>query len=143
MRETQKVKYSVLVGLVITNDSDFLLTQRSFKSSFLPGNWGVPAGNIEPGESVEDAIYREMSEETGLTGSIVQILGTSTFLGAKDDVFLHNIQINYLVRADNRNVVLDLSSEAFRWVSQSKYHETMLDHMNTEVLKQAFASAGR
>lgn len=35
------------------------------------GNWGLPKGYVEPGESPEVAALRELSEETGATGNII------------------------------------------------------------------------
>lgn len=40
-----------------------------------PFSWQFPAGEIEPGESAEEAAVRETGEETGLTVSAVKLLG--------------------------------------------------------------------
>ena len=44
------------------------------------GEWSIPGGRIEPGESPEDACVRELTEETGVTGAVaeeVEIIDTA------------------------------------------------------------------
>ena len=40
-----------------------------------PGLWALPKGNINPGEDPRDTAVREVSEETGATGRLVEKLG--------------------------------------------------------------------
>lgn len=39
------------------------------------GLWGIPSGRVEPGETVEEAIIREISEKTGLKVIVNQLIG--------------------------------------------------------------------
>ena len=50
---------------IITKDGAVLLVQRREREGSL--SWQFPAGELEPGESVEAAAVRETAEETGLT----------------------------------------------------------------------------
>jgi ADP-ribose pyrophosphatase YjhB (NUDIX family) len=59
------------VAAIIQNgDGRILLQQRSDNSL-----WGLPGGSVEIGESVRDAIVREVREETGLTVEVVRLVG--------------------------------------------------------------------
>jgi len=54
-----------------------LLLRRSLSSKGNPGKWDFPGGKIDPGESFDEALLREVAEETGLTISILGVAGTA------------------------------------------------------------------
>lgn len=56
----------ISVILAIRSEGKFLLVQRSEKDDIFPGYWQNMGGKIEIGETVENAITREMMEEVGL-----------------------------------------------------------------------------
>jgi 8-oxo-dGTP diphosphatase len=55
----------VAVGVLIRADGAFLLTSRPVGKVY-EGYWEFPGGKVEPGESVEAALTRELHEELGL-----------------------------------------------------------------------------
>jgi 8-oxo-dGTP diphosphatase len=50
------------------------------------GYWAVPGGRMDPGETVEQTIVREVKEETGLDVEIVHKIGEYVEVGVKDGV---------------------------------------------------------
>ena len=130
-------KYVVLAGVVPVYNNQILITQRSLKASFLPGNWGIPAGKIEFGEDTETAAKRELFEETGLTFDKALIVGTCSWLGGKGDIPTHNVQINYLAYTTSDQVVLDDSSEAYRWVPIAEIEDQGLDAHTLKTIRKA------
>lgn len=56
----------VAVGILIGADGELLLSTRPEGKAYA-GYWEFPGGKIEPGESVEQALRRELQEELGIT----------------------------------------------------------------------------
>lgn len=55
-----------VLGVVARPDGKFLITKRVMTKSWAPGWWEVSGGAVQAGESSEDAVAREVFEETGL-----------------------------------------------------------------------------
>jgi 8-oxo-dGTP diphosphatase len=54
------------VGVLVRTDGAFLLTSRPAGKAYA-GYWEFPGGKLEAGESVEQALRRELQEEIGIT----------------------------------------------------------------------------
>ena len=61
----------VAVGVLLRPDGDFLLTSRPLGKVY-EGYWEFPGGKLEAGETVEQALRRELQEEIGITIGAIQ-----------------------------------------------------------------------
>lgn len=61
----------------------YLLLQRASSKDVGAGTWECVTGRVDQGESFEEALYREVQEEIGVTPQIEFILGTTHFFAAR------------------------------------------------------------
>lgn len=72
--------YIISVYATIRNDKgEFLLLKRSEDSNTNPGKWDLPGGKLEREEILEEAVVREVREETGISIAPGEIAGYATF----------------------------------------------------------------
>jgi 8-oxo-dGTP diphosphatase len=57
----------LVVGAYILQDNKILLLRRSENEDFLPGYVELPSGGVDPHETLDQALHREVKEETNLT----------------------------------------------------------------------------
>lgn len=70
---------SVCVGAVAVDDGRLLLVRRGHEPGL--GSWSVPGGRVEPGETVQEAVVRELLEETGVEGVCTGLIGVVERIG--------------------------------------------------------------
>ena len=84
---------AIVVSAAVIEDNDaFLLTRRA-ETAHLGGLWEFPGGKVEHGESVEDALARELREELGCEATIGQALLTTKHTYEDLHVELHFFEV--------------------------------------------------
>lgn len=66
-----------VVAAIIHRDGAYFATQRGYGE--FDGMWEFPGGKIEPGESPEDALKREIQEELGIDIGVKEFLCTTEY----------------------------------------------------------------
>jgi 8-oxo-dGTP diphosphatase len=73
--QSERAVVDVAVGVLMQADGRFLLTSRP-EGKVYAGYWEFPGGKLEAGESVEQALRRELQEELGITIGQAQVWKT-------------------------------------------------------------------
>ena len=99
----------VSVEAIIVQDDSLLLLKRN--NPPVKDRWWFPGGRIRKGETLEDALFREVEEETGL-----QIIDYK-LLNVYSRVFheRHDIAIVYLCKCKVENIVLNDEHSEYRF----------------------------
>lgn len=77
------------VGVIVDDTGAVLLVLESAGSK--EGKWSFPAGRVEPGESIVEAMTREVQEETGVVVEAVDLLGVYHSLATSEDSYGMNL----------------------------------------------------
>ncbi len=74
---TENLKRAAVAVVVAAEreSASFLLTRRASKLNKHAGQWALPGGRLDPGETVEEAAFREVHEEIGLPARDFTLLG--------------------------------------------------------------------
>ena len=112
-----KKPYSLSVKIAIKDDQDrYLLLRRSESSTWNPGRWEFPGGKLQPGETFEAALHREVEEETGFEIALVRMLGA-----IEDETngfrIVHLIMEGRIVCGE---FVLSSEHDRFEWIKWSE-----------------------
>jgi phosphoglycolate phosphatase-like HAD superfamily hydrolase/8-oxo-dGTP pyrophosphatase MutT (NUDIX family) len=108
----------VTVGALIQHSSGRLLMIRTHKWGH---RWGIPGGKIERGESSEQALRREVMEETGLElGDIRFVLVQDCIDSPEFQRPAHFVLLNYFARTEQGDVTLNEEAEEFQWLSPTE-----------------------
>ena len=106
--------YVAVIGVVKLSDDDrILLLKRTAKRRTSPNKWQTPSGFIKEGESAEEAVIREVKEETALEGTIIRCGNTFEVI----DEWARWVIIPFLISVESDNVIIDTSEHSeFKWV---------------------------
>ena len=88
-----------VAGALVVDDSGRIFFQkRSAERKLFPNTWDIVGGHLEPGETVTDALHREVTEETGWTVTVVLgPVGEYRYVGEDG---LTRLESDFLVRVD-------------------------------------------
>jgi 8-oxo-dGTP diphosphatase len=65
-------------------DNKILLIKRNTRP--FVGFWALPGGRMDPGESIDQTVIREVKEETGLDVKIVRVVGEYVEKGIREEI---------------------------------------------------------
>jgi len=108
----------------ILKGNKILLIKR--KNEPFKGNWALPDGYVEYGEKVEDAVVREVLEETGMKAKISDLLGV--YSDPNRDPRGHTITVVYLLETQGGELRSGDDASDAKFFDLDKLPELSFDH---------------
>jgi len=108
------------VGAVIVRDNRVLLIRRG--QAPLLGEWSLPGGVLECGETLREATIREAREETGLVVETGEMLGVYERIIPSEGgrTRYHYVLIDFLCRPVSGNIVAGSDAADVRWFTREE-----------------------
>jgi 8-oxo-dGTP diphosphatase len=106
--------YVAVIGVVkLDNDDRIIMLKRNAQRRTSPNKWQTPSGFMKEGESAEEAVLREVWEETSLSGTIKK---SGSVFEVVDD-WARWIIVPFLISVKTDKVIIDSKEHSeFRWV---------------------------
>jgi nucleoside triphosphatase len=129
-----------VVGAVIFNENNEVLLLKSHKAN---NNYIIPGGHIEVGENFEQALRREVKEETNLEIKDIKLVGLQEFINDEEAYFVkrHFIFIDYVCRADSNEIKLNDEHQSFVWATVGCALMLPIDKYTKQLLKNISGNA--
>jgi ADP-ribose pyrophosphatase YjhB (NUDIX family) len=131
------------VGAVVIDGTKVLLVRRGNEP--LKGEWSLPGGAVELGETLQQGVIREVLEETGLVvvpAGIVEVLDRITHDevlqdGATGRVRYHYVLIDFVCHVTGGALREGSDADEVRWVTREELGEYHLAPITVRVIEKA------
>ncbi len=124
------------VGAVVIHDEKVLLVKLNYGRA--RGRWLIPGGMVDPGETLREAVVREVKEETGLTISPRGIIGIRSMV--RDEDGLTDVYVVFrsdLVSSPTPLRPQESEIEEVAWIPLSEIKQAEVSNYTKLVVKKA------
>jgi ADP-ribose pyrophosphatase YjhB (NUDIX family) len=104
------------VGAIVIDGGALLLVKRDREPA--RGQWSLPGGRVEAGESLREAVVREVREETSVDVDVEGLIGVAERIVRDDDgaIAYHYVILDFLATARSTAITAGDDAIEARWV---------------------------
>jgi len=137
------MRQRIIVCPIIKNNGDYLLCKMADDRGVFPGQWALSGGGMEPGETIEEALRREIREELGEELRITEIapwtfrddIRVKTYPdGRKEEIYMLYLIFDCI--SANRQVTFNDEFQEIKWVSPNDIGQLDLNEATHMTFKQ-------
>jgi len=137
------MRQRIIVCPLIENDNAYLLCKMAAHKGVFPGRWALSGGGMEPGETIEEALRREVREELG-EALVLDRIQPWTFRddvriktyedGSKEQIYM--IYLIFDCHAANREITINDEFADYAWVKKEDLASYDLNEATKYTLQQ-------
>ena len=117
----------VVVAAVVEKDGSFLVTRR-LDGTHLAGYWEFPGGKVQPGESLEAALQREIAEELD-----TDVVAAREIYRTAHDYPERSVELHFF-RADLARAPRPVLGQELRWVQRGEFATLQFPPADSELV---------
>lgn len=133
-----------VAAILLNMENEMLIAERAH----IRGSWQFPQGGVDPGESLEEALFRELEEEIGVKQKHIQLLDRKGGYRyefpkgrLKYGIYGGQEQVYYLCRFLGRNDDIDINTRhrefgRWRWLKPEKFDMDWVPKFKREVFQR-------
>jgi mutator protein MutT len=128
------------VGAVVVRDGRALVVKRAHEPR--KGEWSLPGGTVELGETLVDAVKREIKEETGLdvdVGDVIEVFDRVHHLDGR--IRFHFVIVDYLCRPVGGTLRAGDDAEDVAWVASDDIERYRVNDVAARVIRRGLSMA--
>jgi len=141
MRENREYPARPIVGVggVTIRDGRALIMRRAYEP--LQGQWSIPGGGLDVGETIVEGVRREVEEETGIRVRVLEQIETFERIlrDREGRVQYHYVILDYLCEQIGGELRAGGDATDVAWVEESGLAAYALSESATRVILKAFA----
>jgi 8-oxo-dGTP diphosphatase len=125
-------------GVVIAGDRTLLIRRGTAP---LEGQWSIPGGMLELGESIKEGVRRELAEETGIDVRVLDLIEVFERIipGDGGRTRYHFVILDYLCEMIGGEAMAASDVTDVAWAREDQLENYSLTAIATRVIKRAFA----
>jgi len=133
-----------VAAILLNMDNEMLIAERAH----IRGSWQFPQGGVDPGEGLEEALFREMEEEIGVQAHLIQLLDRKGGYRyefpkgrLKYGIYGGQEQVYYLARflGHDSDINIDTKHREFgrwRWIKPEKFDMEWVPRFKRDVYQR-------
>lgn len=106
--------------MISHSDGTYLILRRSNTDVRRPGDWDLPGGRLDPGETLDAGALREIEEEIGISPSDLLVRYSSCRIIDEAKNNLNYMQLIYSATTDTKEMTLSDEHDQYEWLSAAE-----------------------